>query len=700
MNENPTIKPQTLPPLTKFIYTLGALPTSYLMSMTYEEQLVWLCNYLGKEVIPAINTNGEAVEELQQLYEDLQNYVNNYFDNLDIQTEVDNKIDAMYEAGTLQEIITEYLQINGVLAFDNVASMKSSTNLINGSTVRTTGYYNVNDGGGSLYKIRTITNDDIVDEAFIIEMSDNSLVAELLINNNTIDIRQIGGRCQDKENHKYDIKSYLEKYQNYLLNNPNRLKLYIPSGIWYCSPTNLTKSLDICGEFGYYSLTMTGTVITTLNDNQPYLLKLGSNTTGDYLKSWNLENIIFSSYDYTYRSENKDFYRSTPKSVSGSLVEMLYCIHGKMDNILFINVIGQPLKISSCWENIFPYLVFRYVSNPLGSLLCFDKDKTYGAGSNISSNDFQRLYFESTHGDLIEFKAQCDFGNNHIGTINFEPNEYNYNEQFTYENIDSGNIPEGLIHYSIIKLSESGSNLSGTKIDNIELNGYAYKIINYNSNKYTYDTIISSGSGNIYLGLTIDSINSTGTNKDIVIYKNNSGNTNDLRSYLIINNVAMYSNYNFIFDLAGAFSTIICNGSLYGGNKLVTKMDKNITPFHEAISKVQANTLFSDSEALNSLKLCVTPLRYTGTLWNGNFVCTGTKLMVRAKIPDTSTYVFRLRNTNGNTKNSSMVGTGNFEWYEIDLGENFNTFGQTLDFKSDAGSNPSGVLLDCYMFKD
>ena len=179
MNENPTINPQTLPPLTKFIYTIGALPTSYLMSMTYEEQLVWLCNYLGKEVIPAINTNGEAVEELQKLYEDLQDYVNNYFDDLDIQTEVDNKIDAMYEAGTLQEIITEYLQVSGVLGFDTVSSMSGATNLIDGSICRTLGETSYNDGKGAFYKVRILINTDVIDGDNLVALTNYpTLVAE------------------------------------------------------------------------------------------------------------------------------------------------------------------------------------------------------------------------------------------------------------------------------------------------------------------------------------------------------------------------------------------------------------------------------------------------------------------------------------------------------------------------------------------
>ena len=109
MNDKPTIDPKTLPPLTRFIYTLGQLPTSYLMSMTYEEQLVWLCNYLGTQVIPAVNQNGQAVEELQNLYELLRTYVNGYFDNLDVQEEINNKLDKMADDGSLTTLIKNYI---------------------------------------------------------------------------------------------------------------------------------------------------------------------------------------------------------------------------------------------------------------------------------------------------------------------------------------------------------------------------------------------------------------------------------------------------------------------------------------------------------------------------------------------------------------------------------------------------------------
>ena len=103
---------ETLRPFTRMIATIGQIPTSYLISMSYEEQLIWLCNYLEKTVIPAIDNNAEALEEVQKLFIELKDYVDNYFDNLDVQEEIDNKLDEMAENGELAEIIAEFLAFN------------------------------------------------------------------------------------------------------------------------------------------------------------------------------------------------------------------------------------------------------------------------------------------------------------------------------------------------------------------------------------------------------------------------------------------------------------------------------------------------------------------------------------------------------------------------------------------------------------
>ena len=103
MNENNEV--QYLKPFKRFCMSIGELPTSYLETMTYYEMLVWLTKYLGEQVVPTVNNNSEVVEELQ-------NYVANYFDNLDVQDEINNKLDEMAQDGTLASIIVNYATIN------------------------------------------------------------------------------------------------------------------------------------------------------------------------------------------------------------------------------------------------------------------------------------------------------------------------------------------------------------------------------------------------------------------------------------------------------------------------------------------------------------------------------------------------------------------------------------------------------------
>lgn len=181
-----------LSPFARFCCTIGNLPSSYMVSLTYEEQLLWLCDYLKNTVIPAVNTNAEAVKELQELYVKLKDYVDNYFNNLDVQNEINNKLDKMAESGELTEIIAHYLQLQGILAFNSKNDLKNATNLVNGSFTKTFGDISYNDGYGNFYKIRTLLSSDVIDDINIISLNNfPTLIAEkivsyseLLLNNN------------------------------------------------------------------------------------------------------------------------------------------------------------------------------------------------------------------------------------------------------------------------------------------------------------------------------------------------------------------------------------------------------------------------------------------------------------------------------------------------------------------------------------
>ena len=189
-------------PFKKLCVTVGNLPTAYLESMSYYECLTYFMKFLENEVIPAINNNSEVVEELQ-------NYVNNYFDNLDVQTEIDNKLDEMAESGQLLEIITSYLELSGVLGFDTVADMQDGDNFINGTYVKTFGKTTFNDGYGANYKIRTKTNADTPDGEYLISLNNyTNLIAEKE-NKPTKKVIMLGDSYANRDNSWMDrIKSY------------------------------------------------------------------------------------------------------------------------------------------------------------------------------------------------------------------------------------------------------------------------------------------------------------------------------------------------------------------------------------------------------------------------------------------------------------------------------------------------------------
>lgn len=225
MSELKTIESLDRNPFKCMVATIGNLPTSFVDSMSYYELLAWLCQYLKDTVIPTVNNNAEAVEELQALYIELHDYVENYFDNLDVQEEINNKLDDMAERGQLADIISQYLNSTAIFGFDTVADLKLADNLVNGSFARTLGFHAKGDGGGALYKIRNITNDDTVDESFIIEMTadpGNNLIAELIYGSQ-VDITTFG--CTTDTTLDIDNASLI----NYAIQNKTK-NIIIPSG--------------------------------------------------------------------------------------------------------------------------------------------------------------------------------------------------------------------------------------------------------------------------------------------------------------------------------------------------------------------------------------------------------------------------------------------------------------------------------------
>ena len=81
------------------------LPLVYDDSLSYYELLC--------KVVDSLNKTIANVEILENGYITLKNYVDNYFDNLNVQNEIDNKLDEMALDGTLSSIIMNYVNLTG-----------------------------------------------------------------------------------------------------------------------------------------------------------------------------------------------------------------------------------------------------------------------------------------------------------------------------------------------------------------------------------------------------------------------------------------------------------------------------------------------------------------------------------------------------------------------------------------------------------
>lgn len=81
------------------------LPLVYDDSLSYYEVLCKLTKYLN-DLIEDSDRMKENIQALKDAFDELKFYVDNYFDNLDIQDEVNNYFDSLKESGEIEAILT------------------------------------------------------------------------------------------------------------------------------------------------------------------------------------------------------------------------------------------------------------------------------------------------------------------------------------------------------------------------------------------------------------------------------------------------------------------------------------------------------------------------------------------------------------------------------------------------------------------
>lgn len=325
---------------------------------------------LGNEInkiINSENTLGIQVENVSNAFNTLENYVANYFENLNVQDEINNKLDEMAESGELTDIIAQYLQLQGLLCYNTKNDMKNAENLADGSFAKTYGENTYNDGNGAFYKIREILNTDVIDNINIIALVNyNNLVAERIPTNATT-LQIVSEIPADRVN-----DTQYEKIQT-----ENNLDIQIPVSYF----ENLDNAKNIENENTQNDLLKVAT-FNIENENTP--LKIGVN---GIKKSTKLQN-IFNKIGATILGVNEIFDGTLYPASEFLTTEFL-----------------KNIRIVKTWENITPMMNYGEgilsSLNPLSSTSIIYNSYTapehQGYVKNVYSYNEKTISFYCTH---------------------------------------------------------------------------------------------------------------------------------------------------------------------------------------------------------------------------------------------------------------------------------------------------------------
>lgn len=189
------------------------------------------------------------------------------------------------------------------MQFLNVEKMKDDIGLKVNDVVETLGYYNPNDGGAGKY---IITNSGKIADNGSVILLDNGLTAELIVENNTVNVKQFGVRSGLTKN-EMGVKSSIKKADlisentkniqnaiNFCLNDKT---LYFPAG-WF-----LTDTLDLGSG---NNITIKG----VSNSMGTYLNKTNGDTYSKILLSSDKKGVLFKQEKCMMILEDIAFYGS------------------------------------------------------------------------------------------------------------------------------------------------------------------------------------------------------------------------------------------------------------------------------------------------------------------------------------------------------------------------------------------------------
>lgn len=338
--------------------------------------------------------------------------------------------------------------IDNLLIFNTVQNMKENEYLKEGDYCYTCGFNSISDGGSSLYKIRQITNTDIVNNMSIISLNNSDLIAEF-ISDDTIKPAQFGA-FGDGTHDDYKIIQYaVDNYKNVNLDGKR----------YYISQAIQLRSNQI----------IRGNKATIISNNNQYAFEIG-----------NINNLT------THTSIRDITIDCTSKNGYGIKIQETYNI--AIENIVITrlqteNAIG--IDISNSFNNYIKDCIIH--GNQSKGQIGINVYSIAGSGqSNQTNNNYENILIQ-----LCEygFKANYNQGANTIICNNFGFSACKYNFYV------AGNVLP--IEISNFRMEKSVSNeeilygfyFEGNVLANIKT-GNAYNIPIFLHNTSNYPTLL------------------------------------------------------------------------------------------------------------------------------------------------------------------------------------------------------------------
>lgn len=389
MKDVEKIKPTGL--FTNYIFK--AIPLAFDESLSYYECLCGLLSYLKETVIPTVNNNADAIIEVQNLMSQLQNYVNNYFNNLDVQQEINNKLDEMVADGTFESLIDGYTTIpeltnrvenleiknNGNYIFigdSYIAQLENNSwahKLANKLNLSSENYYIFGEGGAGFSKTGNQNHNFLtLLQSKISQISNVNEISHIIV----------GGGFNDQEN-----------------TSQQNLEVTIQSFINYCKTTFPNAKVYI-GEFGW---TMRHDFVNARN-------KINSIVIPAYKNCHNYGAIYLSNVELCFRDKTlyDDGINEVHPNVNGSdkianaMYDALhngYVVESKYDDYLIPN--SETIKESNL--HLYDRLNNGFHSLELQGSFKYSITHTGTAGFDIDLGVFNGNFMRRSTNNILSF---------------------------------------------------------------------------------------------------------------------------------------------------------------------------------------------------------------------------------------------------------------------------------------------------------